>query len=80
MTPKEKAKELIDTFSERTKYFDEYAGWLIHLDSSKAKGHALVAVDELIKSHYLLTTTHDLEPSIRCKSYWKEVKKEIEKI
>ena len=80
MTPKEKAEELIDKFSERKKFFDEYAGWLIHLDSSKAKGHALVAVDELIKSHYLLTTTHDLEPSIRCKSYWQEVKQEIEKL
>ena len=42
MTPKEKAEELINKFSERTKFFDEYAGWLIHLDSSKAKGHALM--------------------------------------
>ena len=47
-TPKEKAEELIEKFSERTKFFDEYAGWLIHLDSSKAKGHAFVAVDEII--------------------------------
>ena len=48
MTPEEKAKELIEKFSERTKFFDEYAGWVIHVDSSKAKGHALVAVDEIL--------------------------------
>ena len=76
-SPKEKAKELIDTFSERTKYFDEYAGWLIHLDSSKAKGHALTAVDEFIKIHYLLITIYDTSSSI---SYWQEVKKEIKKL
>lgn len=79
-TPKEKAEELIYRFSTPIKVFDELQGWLIHLDSSKAKGHALTAVNELIKSHYLLTTTHDLEPSIRCKSYWKEVKKQIENL
>ena len=77
MTPKEKADELIDKFSERTKFMDEYAGWLLHLDSSKAKGHALVAVDELIKIHYLLTNTHDTSPSI---NYWKEVKQELENL
>ena len=77
MTPEEKAKELIYRFSTPLKVFDELNGWVIHVDSSKAKGHALIAVDELIKIHYLLTTTHDTSPSI---NYWKEVKKEIEKI
>jgi 4-alpha-glucanotransferase len=42
-----------------------------------AKKCALVAVDELIKIHYLLTTTHDTSPSI---NYWKEVKQELEKL
>ena len=70
MTPKEKAVELIDKFSERKKFLDEYAGWLIHLDSSKAKGHALTAVDELIKATVLLSSTY----------FWEEVKKEIEKL
>ena len=59
------------------KVFDELEGWVIHIDSSKAKGHALVAVDELIKIHYLLTTTQDTSPSI---NYWKDVKQELENL
>ena len=70
MTAKEKAEELIDKFSERKKFLDEYAGWLIHLDSSKAKDYALTAVDELIKATVPLSSTH----------FWEEVKKEIEKL
>ena len=77
MTPKEKAKELIYRFSTPIKVFDELEGWVIHIDSSKAKGHALVAVDELIKIHYLLTTTQDTSPSI---NYRKDVKQELEKL
>ena len=73
-TPKDKAKELIDTFSERTKYFDEYAGWLIHLDSSKAKGHALTAVN------LLLNDKHKTEDFYETYYFWQEVKKEIEKL
>jgi len=70
MTPKEKAKELKD------KYMN--VKWQIYLDD--AKQCALIAVNELIESHLLLYTTHDSEPSIRCKRYWKEVKQEIEKL
>ena len=70
MTPKEKAEELIYRFSTPLKVFDEFKGWLIHLDSSKAKGHALTAVDELIKATVPLSSTH----------FWEEVKKEIEKL
>ena len=70
MTPKEKAEELIYRFSTPLKVFDELEGWLIHLDSSKAKGHALTAVDELIKATVPLSSTH----------FWQEVKQEIEKL
>jgi len=77
MTPKEKADELVYRFSTPVKVFSQLEGWIIHVDSSKAKGHALVAVDELIKIHYLLTTTHDTSPSI---NYWKDVKKEIQNL
>ena len=77
MTPKEKAEDLIYKFSTPIKVFSQLEGWITHIDSSKAKGHALVAVDELIKIHYLLTTTHETSPSI---NYWKEVKQEIEKL
>ena len=48
MTPEEKAKDLIDKFSTRLKVLHELEGWLIHVDSSKAKGHALTAVDEIL--------------------------------
>lgn len=43
----------------------------------QAKQCALIAVDELINSHLVLTTTHDLKPSVRCKRYWQKVKQEI---
>ena len=70
MTPEEKAEELIYKFSTPLKVFDELEGWLIHVDSSKAKGHALTAVDEIIKATVPLSSTY----------FWEEVKHEIEKI
>ena len=72
MTPEEKAEELFNKFR------NEILSFLGDTMKDKnAKRCALIAVDELIKIHYLLTTTHDTSPSI---NYWKEVKKEIEKI
>ena len=72
MTPKEKAEELIDKFrNEITSFLGD------NMKKINAKKCALVAVDELIKIHYLLTTTHDTSPSI---NYWKEVKQELEKL
>jgi hypothetical protein len=70
MTPKEKANQLVDNY------------WLMDkinpsLSKEQAKKCALIAVDELIKIHYLLTTTHDTSPSI---NYWKDVKKELENL
>lgn len=78
MTPEEKADELIDKFSERRKFMDEYAGWLIHLDSSKAKGHALTAVNEIIDilelNGFTLQEYHDQGTL----EYWLLVKDEIQ--
>ena len=65
MTPKEKAEELV------YKFMDTRIPW------KQSKLCALVAVDELIKIHYLLTATHDTSPSI---NYWKDVKQELEKL
>ena len=65
MTPKEKAEELL------YKFMAKRISW------KQSKLCALVAVDELIKIHYLLTTTHDTSPSI---NYWKDVKQELEKL
>ena len=82
MTPKEKAEELIDKFSERKKFLDEYAGWLIHLDSSKAKGHALIAVDEILQIFNNEWTkldfwTEEINGTI---NFWQEVKQEIQNL
>ena len=72
MTPKEKAQELVDKFrNEILSFLGD------RIKDQNAKRCALVAVDELIKIHYLLTTTHDTSPSI---NYWKEVKQEIKKL
>ena len=72
MTPKEKAQELVDKF--RTEILSFLGD---RIKDQNAKRCALIAVDELIKIHYLLTTTHDTSPSI---NYWKEVKQELEKL
>jgi len=72
MTPKEKAELLI------RKYYTfgiNKEGQTLSWHESKQC--TLIAVDELIDSHLLLTTTHDSKPSIRCKRYWLEVKQEI---
>ena len=72
MTAKEKAQELVDKF--RTEILSFLGD---RIKDQNAKRCALIAVDELIKIHYLLTTTQDTSPSI---NYWKEVKQEIQNL
>ena len=67
MTPKEKAFELIDKYSLLVPI--EFGG----MDKNLAKQCALIAVDEIIKSH-----TYGL--STELKNYWQEVKQEIYKL
>ena len=74
MTPKEKAEELIIKFSERRKILTETKGWVEHIDSSKAKGHALIAVDEI------LNDKHKTEDFNSTYNYWQEVKQEVENL
>lgn len=69
MTPKEKAKELVDKFIQ------------INGNAFFAKECALVAVDEIYKlrmnhGQYL---DYDLD-KVNYYSYWEEVKQEIEKL
>ena len=72
MKPKEKAQELVDKFrNEITSFLGD------NMKKINAKKCALIAVDELIKIHYLLTNTNDTSPSI---NYWKEVKQEIQNL
>ena len=65
MTPKEKAKELVDTYS--------YA-CLLTTDGGKVA--ALIAVDEIKKIVY----KQNLMIRLIRHNYWFEVKKEIEKL
>jgi hypothetical protein len=92
MTSKEKAKDLIDKFSTRLKVLHELEGWVEHIDSSKAKGHALTTVDEIINSSPLEPNFADWDDcggehrywydaqKTQAFHYWQEVKKEIEKL
>ena len=77
MTPKEKAKELVD------KYFYLFSVELENtIENYEAKECALIAVDEIIEC----TPSVDMYPpncqSIhsRVREYWQEVKQEIEKL
>lgn len=63
MTPKEKAKELVEKYDETLTYIES---------KSKAKQCALIAVDEII-SIKLLWFQKDTESL----DYWKEVKQEL---
>ena len=69
MTPKEKAKELID------KYSTYVVMWVGGIETSKqnVKQCALIAVNEILKS---IIWHHDFSNQTR--NYWQEVKQEIE--
>ncbi len=76
MTPREKAKELVD------KMLIGFVDWTYHIPMeindnhtilSEAKQRALIAVYELIYSHSQDTTDNQFY-------YWQEVKQEIKKL
>lgn len=71
MTPKEKAKELVDKYKEHIIETDDY------FINSGAKKCALIAVDELIKE---VVDDKESEYMSLKDIYWMEVKKEIEKL
>ena len=69
MTPKEKAKELVDRFDETLTYLES---------KQKAKQCALIAVDEIINSNpHSNPLNTDVHSTM---SYWNEIKQEIEKL
>jgi hypothetical protein len=72
-TPKEKAVELINKFTIRTKFLDEFKGWIEIVDSSHAKQFALVAVDEILR-------IKSVNKDDILSNYWEEVEHEIEKL
>jgi hypothetical protein len=77
MTPKEKAIELVDKFYQTTPneaWINEPLGCNQNYKSwEQSKQCALIAVDEILKMHIVLT-------GIINASYWEEVKKEIENL
>lgn len=75
MTPKEKAVELVDSFRIILIQSDTDAGEEI-ICTTIAKQCALIAVNEILQSHYALLT--GIKPSTY--NYWQEVKTEIEKL
>jgi len=69
MTSKEKAKELINKYFKQSDLLYEDLTWI------QAKECALIAVDEIINN--LVYSPTDYGASI---TFWKQVKKEIEKL
>ena len=74
MTPKEKAKELLDKMSVQTYRYQLYAGANYSIDEigyEAGKKCALICVDEIL----IVLENERVFESI---DYWEEVKKEIE--
>jgi hypothetical protein len=84
MTPKEKAKELVDKFIPHTRVFHEVLGWEDYFDS--AKQCALIAVDEILEVMGSAVVYNYVYPGVKIYAYpgteiyWQEVKQEIEKL
>ena len=68
MTPKEKAKHLIDKYAELVP--DDFGG----MDDELAKQCALIAVDEILSEIY----SNNFITSDNRRIYWQQVKTEIE--
>jgi hypothetical protein len=68
MTPKEKAKELVEKFDSTLTYLES---------KTKAKQCALIAVDLRLDGDFIFNS---IEYGIDSLEYWQEVKQEIEKI
>ena len=73
LTPKEKAKELYDSFSKHAKYWDCYND--IPLENNHVKQSALITVNEIIKikTLWFQKDTKDID-------FWQEVKEELLKM
>ena len=77
MTPKEKAKELLNKFIPHTRVFHEVLGWEDYIDS--AKQCSVIAVDEIISLMIKFHNRH-IEDNSNEIIFWEEVKQEIKKL
>ena len=77
MTPKEKAKELVERFREysHTEFISYRGGYQLDTQIQNAKQCALIAVDEILNLDFAKN-----ERNIECIEvpYWLQVKAEIE--
>ena len=69
MTPKEKAKELVDKF-----YYIPNSQGIFMMQDYQAKQCALIAVDEIL---FVVSKYNDTQAEV---SYWQEVKQQIENL
>jgi hypothetical protein len=74
MTPKEKAKELVEKINNELNWIEIDYQIDLYRD---VKQCALIAVDEIISSNPI---AFDEDDNCIAKQWWKEVKKEIEKL
>ena len=73
MTPKEKAKELVDKFIQYTpvEFEDRYR---------YAKQCALICVDEVIKEHYYESENKEQLMQISGEAYWEQAKQQARRV
>jgi len=74
MTPKEKAEELVEKFTDIENKYNEYS------DFKQAKQCALIAVDEIINTLDSERIKYSSDYCFEENKYWTEVKQEIEKL
>jgi len=72
MNEKEKAEELLDSYLNELNQIDSLL--LLSQKTFTAKQCALICVDEILQSHYVVAV--GIKSSLY--NYWEEVKKEIE--
>ena len=85
MTPKEKAKELVEKFYKLMPFKDRKLGsceetpdLIIEMENLSAIQCAIIAVDEILNLSYF---THDpTEDDDLYKNYWQQVKQELQKL
>ena len=80
MSPQEKAKELLDKMYSVKTMYDAH-----NITIHEAKQCTLIAIDEILKNGSLINQSelykaNKIKPTPIYKEYWKQVKKEIEKL
>jgi len=75
MTPKEKAKELIEIYVDINEFYNLQNNNIVVINYNFGKQCALIAVDLRLEGDFIFTS---IEYGIDSFEYWQEVKQEIE--